>query len=413
MRKSLAFLAFLFAHLSVNGQDNIRTEIYQEADTLRKQLFIDRYQNVFMTKVPTRHMLKAAAVSSDIQGTGINIGYEYKLLPSLSLEASVYSQLSYENASLAERLVHLNQNNVNIYGNVKARWFHNMNKRIANGLHANNFSGTYFGFSYEQSIYKTSPNSQSVSRLGLLYGFQSRFFNNGYIDFALGLFQKSHVQFTSYEYQNQFDVRNFVLGTQANIGIALGDWKRTSAGPICDVILCDESVQDQWKVEMPNLSVGWLQQSLRGGIAYERRIGIAPLSVQGNLNAYFFNLRSPNIHQERHSVISTSLEVRYYFLQRMMMRKGKAGNNLSGLYTALKGGYEIFNAKSSNTFASQSQFTSHDLSAGLALGYQQRLFKRIYFDASVFYVKPFQTTHRIPGGHRPYLGSKIAVGFTF
>ncbi|KQS33882.1 hypothetical protein [Dyadobacter sp. Leaf189] len=413
MRKSLAFLAFLFVNVSVNGQDNVRTEIYQETDTLRKQLFIDRYENVFMTKVPTRHMFKAAITSSDIQGTGINIGYEYKLLPSLSLEASVYAQLSQDNASFAERLVHFNTDFVNIYGNVKARWFYNMNKRIASGLHANNFSGTYIGFSYEQSIYKAAPYRQSVSRMGLLYGFQSRFFNNGYIDFALGLFQNpySHIRF--YEYQNRFDVKNFVLGTQANIGVAFGDWKRTSTDPACDVILCDESVKSQWKIEMPNISIGWLQQSLRGGIAYERRIGNAPLSVQGSLNGSLFNMRGSDSYEQRYSSVSTSVELRYYFLQKMMMRKGRAGNNLSGPYTALKGGYEIFKAATNYPFVPQNKFTQRATTAGLALGYQQRLFKRMYFDASIFYVKPYQSGNRINGGNRPYLWSKMAVGFTF
>ncbi len=66
-------------------------------DTLTKQRFLDRYDNVFMTKVPTRHMFKIElsqyyqartfALSEDraFNNTSLQLGYEFKFLPAFSI----------------------------------------------------------------------------------------------------------------------------------------------------------------------------------------------------------------------------------------------------------------------------------------------------------------------------------------
>lgn len=74
------------------GQDSVPIMYAEETDSLPKQYFIDRYENVFMTKVPTRQMLKLDYTGSDYRGTGFQLGYEYKVLPTLSLELAFYAQ---------------------------------------------------------------------------------------------------------------------------------------------------------------------------------------------------------------------------------------------------------------------------------------------------------------------------------
>lgn len=133
MNKILLLLISVSIFKASYAQENAPVSFSQEADTLVKQRFIDRYEDVFMTKVPTRHMFKVSTVGSQIQGTGINFGYEYKVLPSLSLEASIYSQLDRSNLGLAQQLLHFNWQQVSLWANAKARWYYNMDKRIRKG----------------------------------------------------------------------------------------------------------------------------------------------------------------------------------------------------------------------------------------------------------------------------------------
>lgn len=417
MKNILNPLLFLFFYQLSFAQDSIPVTFRQETDTLVKQRFIDRYENVFMTKVPTRHMFKATAAGSEIQGSGINFGYEYKLRPSLSVEASVYSQLSRFNTGVASELLHFNWKQVNLWANAKARWYFNMNKRIEKGLNANNFSGAYLGFTYEQSLYlRDSYSNKNTGRLGLLYGFQSRFFNHGFVDFAVGLYNKEAGQFTTFEqHQGFFKAKNFVLGTQANIGIALGDWKKSATVPLCDVIICDELIQGQIKVEMPNIAIGLKHQIARGSFAYERKLGDSPLSVQANMSYSFYNYNEPSYIHDQFAYVDAGLEFRYYFLQKYRMRRGKAGGNFSGPYAGLRSNYGINNYKSKPSYQPEYRRdeTYRSLTNALALGYQQRLFKRIYIDGSIFYQKTHLYGFHYSGDSRPIFMTKIAVGFTF
>jgi hypothetical protein len=417
MKNILNPLLFLFLCQLSYAQDSIPVTFRQERDTLVKQHFIDRYENVFMTKVPTRHMFKATASGSEIQGSGFNFGYEYKLLPSLSVEASVYSQLSQFNTGVAGELLHFNWKQVNLWGNAKARWYYNMNKRIEKGLNANNFSGAYIGFTYEQSLYlRNAYSNKNMGRLGLLYGFQSRFFNHGFVDFAVGLYHKEAGQFTTFEqHQGFFKVKNFVLGTQANIGIAFGDWKKSATSPLCDVIFCNELIQDQFKIEMPNIAIGLKHQIARGSFAYERKLADSPLSVQANLSYSFYNHNEPAYGHDQFSNFDAGLEFRYYFLQKYRMRHGKAGGNFSGPYTGLKSNYGMNIIKTKYYFSSEynSDRTFNSLSGALVLGYQQRLFKRIYIDGAISYQKLFNSGLQYYGYSRPVLLSKLTLGFTF
>ncbi|MEO6287864.1 MAG: hypothetical protein ABIN80_17660 [Dyadobacter sp.] len=413
--KSLSVVLFTVG--TTLAQDSIKVSYSQEADTLVKQRFIDRYENVFMTRIPTRQMFKVSAVNSEMHGTGINWGYEYKLLPALSLEASLYSQLARYNGGLADQLLHFNLKQVSLWVNAKARWYYNMDKRIREGLNANNFSGPYVGFSYEQSLGLSqtgASGSTKVARLGLLYGFQSRFFNAGHIDFAVGLFQKSAGPLYIYEHSSFLEPKDFVIGTQAHIGLAFGDWEKTASAPLCDVLLCDERVIGQWKVEIPSIAVGLKNQDVQVAIGYERKLGESPISVGANLKGIIYNLEL-SFEKSRNKVLTGEIDLRYYFLRNFQLRRGKGASNFSGPYAGLRAGYTFGVGKLQSVFYGQNGVFStikyETATSAVALGYQQRLFKRIYFDGSLFYQKRYKAN--VPGGNKPFLSSKMAIGFTF
>ena len=419
MKKYLLALILLSVAQYGYAQDSVNVSFSQEMDTLVKQRFIDRYENLFMTKVPTRHMFKVSAIGSEVQGAGFNFAYEYKVTPSFSVEGSVYTQLSNFNMGLANELIHFDFRQVNVWANAKARWYFNMNKRIREGLNANNFSGAYLGASYEQSVYMQDYTAgKYTARMGLLYGFQSRFFNHGFVDFAVGLYQKDFGQFSSFETSQAFIApKNFVLGTHFNIGLGIVDWKKTKSSPLCDVIFCDELVRSHWKVQAPNILLGLRNQVVRSEVAYEVAIGKTPLSAQADAGVQyirynFYNRKSVSSY----SSAAANLSIRYYFLRNYQARHGKGGGNFSGPYAGLIAGYSVNNYKSSSVFLPDkpTDVVVHNFTATGALGYQQRLFKRLYIDLSVYYMKPVSSSSSfVVGGLKPVFSSKMSVGFTF
>ena len=68
MRYILLLLWILLKPLTAAAQDTIRVTYSEESDTLTvHQKFIDRYDNVFMTRVPTKHIVKAGYRTSDLR----------------------------------------------------------------------------------------------------------------------------------------------------------------------------------------------------------------------------------------------------------------------------------------------------------------------------------------------------------
>ncbi|WAC14812.1 hypothetical protein [Dyadobacter pollutisoli] len=417
MKNALLTLLFILSGIASYAQDSIKVSYSQEPDTLVRQRFIDRYENVFMTKVPTRHMFKVGYQGSEVQGMGINFGYEYKLLPSLSFEAALFAQFSEYNEALADHLLHFNWKQVNIWVNAKARWYYNMNRRIKKGLNANNFSGPYIGFTYDQSVFlRYQYTNTNTGRIGLLYGLQSRFFNNGFVDFSVALFNKEAGANSYVEGSPAFwKPKNYVLGTNLNIGLAIGDWKKTKTAPFCDIIFCDELVKGQWKVQMPNISIGLKNQIVRTEVAYERKLGKIPLSMQGDIGFSLYNNNWFRSSPTRSTSVEGNLQLRYYFLRNFKERRGKSTSDLSGPYAGLLGGYNFNFIKSRYKYQPEfnQNIETRIWNTALLLGYQQRLFKRIFFDASLVYRKSFLVDDTYLGRQKPFLTSKMTMGFTF
>ena len=131
----------LFPLWGQGGSDSLRYS--QENGTLEKQRFIDQYDYVFMTKEPTKWMLKVGVTRingtelSNVGGTGI-LGVEYKVTPSFSIGF---------NGGLA---TNIQFNAMRLEGETFTRWYYNMNRRIKEGRNANNFSGNYIGLGFLQ-----------------------------------------------------------------------------------------------------------------------------------------------------------------------------------------------------------------------------------------------------------------------
>ncbi|TLV02177.1 hypothetical protein [Dyadobacter luticola] len=409
MKKLFLLLAFLGIFQISYAQDSIRVTYSQESDTLVKQRFIDRYENVFMTKVPTRQMLKVGY--SGFGGVGFRIGYEYKILPNFSLEAAVFTTKNQYNAipiSYSETS--------DIWMNANARWYYNMGKRVNQEMRSSNFSGGYFGLSYEQALHYASdgPQLKERGRFGLLYGFQSRFFNRGYIDMSVGLFNRGYIRdllwVNLYEHRRYFTAKDFVLTTRSSFGFALGDWKKSRHSPACEVLLCDEQVSGQWKLQIPNITLGLRLQRGNTSIAYERRIGQSPFWVQADVHAEAVRNAGPFISLVTYQA-GSGVELRYYYIQKAQVRRGTGGGNLSGPYLGV-GATTFIPGFDSNIDSGKYKDHAWYHAATASWGYQQRLFKRIYVDGSLSYshILNDSSTYLVPP---KMLSIRVAFGFTF
>jgi hypothetical protein len=214
-----------------------------------------------------------------------------------------------------------------------------------------------------------------------------------------------------YNYIGSFNPKDFVLTTKSSFGIALGDWKRSKKVPACEVLLCDEQISDQWKVQVPDITIGLRMQTGNMGLAYERRIGRSPFSVEANVNTWLARRSSPYFASTIYQA-SGGLQLRYYYLQKMQLRKGSGGGNLSGPYAGIGASTLLFGNKRKDDVSTQFHDQVWYRTAAFSLGYQQRLFKSLYVDASVYY-------SQLMGSYTRYfiqdkkLSAKAAFGFTF
>ncbi len=411
--KYLLPILLLLQSFTVSAQDTLRVTYSEEPDTLTvRQKFIDRYDNVFMTRVPTRNLFKTGYTSSDVRGIGIVAGYEYKALPQLSIEASLYKKTNNTGDGIFVSAFK-KQWKKDLWIGAKARWYYTMGKRIEKGLNANNFSGAYLAASFDRRLgnvdYFSLINSNRHT-IGLATGFQSRVFNRGHIDISLGAYYldqdrpPSH-SFPPYEPRDLRN-RNFILSTQMTVGIAFGDWKRHLLTETCEILLCDEEIRNQWKLRFPEASLGLGQSSLRLGIAREAKFGSSPFSIDINTNAEFYD---SELSRTKGLSIKTGLQGRYYFLQPIQIRRGKSGNNLSGFYTAL----EVANYVTKRSASAYYQrFDGQYWGVSLSAGFQQRLFKNIFIDSAIS-VNEFSSASPYDYGvHFRRITSRVALGFT-
>lgn len=385
MLRGLLICLVLASTFTSKAQDTIRVSYSEESDTLAKQRFIDRYENVFMTKVPTRHMFKiglsqyyqalAFPLQDDkiLNNTSLQLGYEFKFLPAFSIALAGHMPFFDLNFPVRELVQYTVMD-------AQLRWFVGMGKRIRKGLSANNFSGNYVGFFY--NVPGTADHYDP--KIGLKLGIQRRFLNRGFMDFSFSIHKEAD---------------KVECSTQAILGIAFGDWKKIDKAPLCDILFCDEQIRNQWKIRLPEVTVGYYLNRLKAGVAFEQKISTWPVSLNFQLDAAMNNgfnlLRRKNtiygfemdyMHlYSREKMVSFSVQPRYYALTKAKQRKGKSQNGLSGLYTGLNSEYYYYKGNHGDAFYDNIHREDSIINLGPLVGFQLRLFNHGYFDCNTSY----------------------------
>ena len=426
----LAFLLF-FYFSAAYSQDSVVVKFSEEPlDTLVQQRFIDRYENVFMTKIPTRHMLKMGLsqyyqsvpypLTDDktLNNLSLNLGYEIKFLPAFSLALSAHFPLYGVQSPVKESV----QNTVL---DAQLRWFVNMRKRIKAGKSANNFSGNYVALFYNMpGTFENDPKA------GLKFGFQRRFLNHGFMDFSFAVFK------SVFDYSYGFGVTGLQFSTQASFGFAIGDWKKSATAPFCDILLCDEFQGQQWKIRLPEITVGYYLNRIRTGVAFERKIKTSPWTINMQLDAAMNNgfnylrydhermvgwddqnqavmtvIPYANVYS-REKILILSVQPRYYFLQKRQQLNGKGGNGLSGWYAGLHTEYNYYKGKHSGWAIPGGDLISETniIQAGPLVGFQLRVFRRGYLDLNTSYnYKDHLKSNQNSFGFRTNIGVGLAL----
>ncbi|KQS33941.1 hypothetical protein [Dyadobacter sp. Leaf189] len=385
----LFFLAFLIlASAAGFAQDTTSVSFAEEQDTLVRQRFVDRYENVFMTKVPSRHMFKVGLTflpnylisveNSSNDGTQLDLGYEYKVLPSWSVGADAGVSGNWGS-------------NVGFGGMLSAkvytRWYYDMRRRIREGTSVNNFTGNFLALVGERHWGKGAANNQ-LQRLGIEFGLQRRFFNLGRIELGVGLYYQDFKQrespFLLAYHLNKSS--QFAITSRTSMGIGFGDWKRQKNLPICEVLFCEDDVQQQWKLLWPKLYLSPNFVNGTVGAGYERKIAKSPFSLNTQVTAFYMRIASKGLSYPLNRVsvsndfqVHSSIQMRYYLHQRQNIRLGKGGNNLSGPYIGPYADHLFYH---SETIFGVGKSKKH-VGLGVGFGQQQTIFNKAYVDLSV------------------------------
>ncbi|MBE9462189.1 hypothetical protein ACFP1I_13200 [Dyadobacter subterraneus] len=370
-----------------------------------------------MTKIPTRHMFKIG-ISQYYQpiqfsllddkifnNSSLTLGYEFKFLPSVS--AAVSAHLPFYSAEIPGKYV-----SKSIVYDAQLRWFFDMKKRIRKGQSANNFSGNYLAINY--TLPGTHVIWENEPTIGLKAGFQRRLLNSGFVDYAFALQQRS----LSFRY-GLFYFWQF--STQISYGFAFGDWKRARKHPLCDVLLCDENIQHQWKYKIPEITLGYHLYRVRLGAAYEHKIKSSPFSLNFqydfNITKGYSYVKQPANYMAYDTYGSDNtkelsqfftFQPRYYFLQKRNQMAGRGGNGLSGIYTGINAELGVYFGK--HNIFNDLKFRRNTLYTGALFGFQQRLFRHGYVDFNTSY--NFKHEFRQSENSSGFRGN-LGLGFAF
>lgn len=405
-------------------QDSVSMSYSEEQDTLKPIRFIDRYENIFMNKVPTKNIFKLGisqyqqsipyALYNDkgFKNSAVQISYEHKL-------SQEYSVALYGQMPLVGNAIPASWILKNTAVGAQFRWYYDMRRRISSGRSANNFTGNYLALELSNTFAMSKASIVQIRT-----GFQRRFLNFGFLDLSIGLRQ-------NFPFAEAKSLSNWNIFSEISFGIALGDWKRAAIPSMCELVRCEQHVSRQIKVQIPDVKFGKSQKLLGGSVAYELALGKSPISLNfqydlslqraDNYLQGYFDTPSHSgwyagITESEERSQTFSMQPRFYVNQRKRLQLGKVGNGLSGIYVgmnlemaAYKGTHVVFNPWL-HTPEHTVKATWQAYRVGALMGLQRRLFEKGYIDFNLSYNSE---KNRNVGQMIPRLRANLTVGFLF
>jgi hypothetical protein len=432
----LIFLGVFFT-TKTTAQDTIFTRFSTETGTFEQQQVETEADRLFGVKVPARwmvnvHLSPYQSVLNYINSNSVSTlmaGAEYKITPAFStgLRYSYGFQPSITNFTSNAHLHYLQ---------LEQRWYPKMAQKIKTGAGANNLTGTYVGFrtglQYEfqkkwiftdelGNVYVRGGNRVDVWQAEIRYGIQRRVRKYGLFDYSAGI-ALNHSPNIQRGVEQSFT--SLQLNQEFRIGLALFQRNKNAdySGAYCGILRCFEDNRRMFKINtLDLLKVFYYDYGQRNfgfvfnpNIAFEQKIKSSPFSLEletdldvtnGSLND------NSNVYQGYG--ITGAGGIRWYYNQPKRIAAGRAGNNLSGPFVALRGAYS-YNEQWFQT-GQQTEQNSQSSSQGVhALwGYQLRIFKNGYTAIRVGPGMFRQKGTDQPDHWNFDVFSDLKVGFTF
>ena len=337
----------------------------------------------------SKYMFKLTTPGGNLQS--IRLGVEYKVAKSFSLGA--YINGSSFNSIVAQNTIPTTFDSIDIFvpvpvqtfeivktyqleASLEGRYYINQESLIDQG-YGNNLNGIYAVAGIQTLLYNSLLNEVKYTPyLGV--GIQSRVLKYGLLDFSL---------------LAQVEDNRFVIAPELKVGFAFSkDYKLLELeNARCNILRCFEERKYQIKVPVNGLlflsyapDLNYVGMSLRPRIEIEHRLAKGWSMNHSFSGSAFFNLNLPREVQSNISQanIGYGNNIRYYFLKKRNIAKGKSADNLSGVYAATS----VFVGRNFASFFPENELMQHSNSfyGGLDLGYQARLFKKFYFDCNAF-----------------------------
>jgi hypothetical protein len=432
----LAMFAFSFPVFCQTG-DTTFISVSQENGALESPRFLNQYDKVFGTMQPTRVLAKLNVIPAllplgeyalDEDDLITSFGYydfnsiskvelsvEWKMSPALSLQAtgivpargSAYFKGHFRGAGLR----------------IEPRWYYNMPRRIRAGQSANNVSGNYIGLDYQTYRQKDETRNRADSYMryqfqviSLRYGIQRRLFRYGFIDMSVGAgYHKTNYEAKSGNITGSQPNDGIFLETKVAAGLAFGAPRTPKSDVVmCDVLRCFQEEKHMWKISLEKaFRINQDGSFSNPRVSYEQKLGASPFSIETEAEVFLATFRyiGEGLDVRKYGA-GINVQPRWYFLQKRRIAKGKSGNNLSGLFTGIMGGYRrterpgvsaVFYPDQANLFY-----------AAPHVGIQHRLFKNgfVQFKFGVLYDIGFAKTYGSLPDPSSFL-SELHVGLAF
>lgn len=441
MRNKITALIFLgvFFMTKTTAQDTTFTRIFTETGTLEQQTVETETDRLFGVKTPARWMVNIGlkpyypAYNNFINDANTTppIGIEVKLSPSFSTGLK-YGYGWQPDVGQFAKGAHIH------FVQLEQRWYPQMAKKIQAGTGANNFSGTYLGlrtgvqyFFQDEWIFRDGQGNEYTRggnqvkhfQADIRYGIQSRIRKHGLFDYSAGL---TFNHFPNIQNGTQQTASSISLNQEFRIGLALFERseKTDYSGSYCGVLRCFDDDRRMFKVNTLNLLNVFYQKysqsnlgfAIKPNIAVEQKLGSAPFSVEAETDVNFTNgsLNDKATIFRAYS-LSGAAGLRWYYNQPKRIAAGRAGNNLSGPFVAVRGKYEYSENRENILNAGEQTTTANNQSLHLLWGYQLRIFKHGY---AAFRIGPGYAKIRVnTAGYVPSGGldifSDLKVGFAF
>ena len=374
--KQLVFLCLLTGlsifWLPVYAQSDIQTDTTTlKADSTLK--YVNLWEYAFMMHEETSWLFKIDfPVNSRLYV--IKLGFEKKIAPSFSIdfEIELYSTSKYENK------VWSSERNYGISASLETRWYYRMNKRVREKKVARNMSDNYLavGLTYTQS--RNAPLFDYNAIIAFAkWGFQRRFLKYGHVDFGV---KASAVFLINRPGTLIYSLSNFV-----DVGLAFTkDTYKLDREKLCPLLKCYEADKFIIKSDISRIfRLSFTKYMVHGGIsphiAFERKIGKSPFSVNAELRAAMSNYYMFEV-KEYHWYFRSDilLEGRWYYNLKQRILKGKTGNGLSANYIAM--GWE--NTFKSTIYLDNTRRNNFYNQVFITTGIQRLYSKHMYFDVN-------------------------------